>query len=311
MRRSSPRRRSRNESVAAELARASPFVSSSSSASPASSTRNGSEPPFLRHRGHTQEDPPRCPRPARSPRATRGRGATRRIIGPERPARRSWLRLAPARAPRRARRARTRRRTGSRAACASRAPGSGQPLGGAPRRARRAPGRRGAGGAARFAAAPAQRAARSAARTDSPCRTIWRASRRRPSWSGTASTARAWPSVSSPRSTMREHVVRKLEQPDAVRDRRLRAADPLGDLAEREAELVDQHRVRARLLDRRELLARDVLDQRRAAARRGRRRRGRPPERSARPPRGRRASGARRRSARSRRRRAGARRPAG
>jgi len=37
--------------------------------------------------------------------------------------------------------------------------------------------------------------------------------------------------------------------------------DALGDLAERERELVDQHRVRARLLDRRQLLARDVLDE--------------------------------------------------
>src|SRR5919197_3966134 len=49
--------------------------------------------------------------------------------------------------------------------------------------------------------APAQRAARSAARTDSPRLTIWRTSRRRPSLSGTASTARACPSLSSPRST--------------------------------------------------------------------------------------------------------------
>ena len=50
--------------------------------------------------------------------------------------------------------------------------------------------------------APAQRASRSAARTDRPWRTIRRASRRRPPLSGTASTARACPSVSSPRSTM-------------------------------------------------------------------------------------------------------------
>ena len=48
--------------------------------------------------------------------------------------------------------------------------------------------------------APDQRAARSAARTDRPWRTIRLASRRRSSWSGTASTARACPSDRSPRS---------------------------------------------------------------------------------------------------------------
>src|SRR5215203_1762684 len=53
-----------------------------------------------------------------------------------------------------------------------------------------------------FVAAPDERASRSVARTDRPWRTILRASRRRPSLSGTASTARAWPSVSSPRSTI-------------------------------------------------------------------------------------------------------------
>src|SRR5262245_9862989 len=53
----------------------------------------------------------------------------------------------------------------------------------------------------RFVAAPDQRASRSAARTERPLRTILRASRRRPSLSGTASTALAWPSVRSPRST--------------------------------------------------------------------------------------------------------------
>ena len=58
-----------------------------------------------------------------------------------------------------------------------------------------------------------------------------------------------------------EHVLGKLEQADAVRDRRLRAADPLGDLAERELELVDQRRVGARLFDRRQVLAGDVLDE--------------------------------------------------
>ena len=37
--------------------------------------------------------------------------------------------------------------------------------------------------------------------------------------------------------------------------------DALGDLAERQPELVDQQGVRARLLDRRQILARDVLDE--------------------------------------------------
>ena len=107
-----------------------------------------------------------------------------------------------------------------------------------------------------------------------------------------------------------EHVLGQLEQAHAVRDGRLRAADPLGDLAERELELVDQGRVGARLLDRREVLAGDVLDeaeQQRVAVVRVAARR---PGSSARPPRGPHASGARRRSARSRPRAAGARRPA-
>ena len=58
-----------------------------------------------------------------------------------------------------------------------------------------------------------------------------------------------------------EHVVGQLEQADPVRDRWLRAADALRDLAERQAELVDEDGVGARFLDRRQRLARDVLDQ--------------------------------------------------
>ena len=57
-----------------------------------------------------------------------------------------------------------------------------------------------------------------------------------------------------------EHVLRELEQADPVGDRRVRAADALADLTEAEPELVDQERVSPRLLDRGELLARDVLD---------------------------------------------------
>src|SRR5436190_266423 len=58
-----------------------------------------------------------------------------------------------------------------------------------------------------------------------------------------------------------EHVVGQLEQPNPVRDGRLGAADAVGHLAQREPELVDQDGVRTGLLDRRELLARNVLDQ--------------------------------------------------
>src|SRR2546428_11902020 len=47
----------------------------------------------------------------------------------------------------------------------------------------------------------------------------------------------------------------------SVRYRRFRAPHLLGDLPERETELVDEHRVRARLLHRRERLPRHVLDQ--------------------------------------------------
>ena len=59
-----------------------------------------------------------------------------------------------------------------------------------------------------------------------------------------------------------EHLLGQLEQPQPVRDRRLGAADPLGDVAERELELVHERGVRARFLDRGELLPGDVLDER-------------------------------------------------
>ncbi len=59
-----------------------------------------------------------------------------------------------------------------------------------------------------------------------------------------------------------EDVLRKLEQPHAVRDRGLRAAHALRDLSEGERELVHEHGVGARLLDRGEILARHILDQR-------------------------------------------------
>jgi hypothetical protein len=59
-----------------------------------------------------------------------------------------------------------------------------------------------------------------------------------------------------------EDVVGELEQAQAVRDGGPRPADPRRDVAEREPELVEQHRVCACLLDRGQLLARHVLDER-------------------------------------------------
>ena len=82
-----------------------------------------------------------------------------------------------------------------------RAPGAREPLG---RRARALGERRvdGAAVARRRARAPPSCAARSAARTVMPSRAMRRARRRRASSSGSASTARAWPSVSSPRASI-------------------------------------------------------------------------------------------------------------
>ena len=108
---------------------------------------------------------------------------------------------------------------------------------------------------------PSGRPARRRARTALAGRSGARAGGGPPGPAPRARPARG-PRVSSPRSTIAEHVVGQLEQPQPVRDRRLRAPDPLGDVAERERELVDERRVGARLLDRRQLLAGDVLDQR-------------------------------------------------
>ncbi len=58
-----------------------------------------------------------------------------------------------------------------------------------------------------------------------------------------------------------QHVLGELEQPHAVRDRRLRFAHTLGELAERQAELVQHDRERTRLFDRRQILPRDVFDE--------------------------------------------------
>jgi hypothetical protein len=59
-----------------------------------------------------------------------------------------------------------------------------------------------------------------------------------------------------------DDVLRELEQADAVRHGRLRAPHALGHVAEREAELIHEHCVGPRLLDRRKVFPRHVLDER-------------------------------------------------
>ena len=250
----------------------------------------------------------RCDRPTR----LRGTRASRGRAGPGRhgpPARRT-ARPRAARGPRRAPRARARSSQAS-----STFPGAtrtSSPV----RRARPSLTRLARAGSTAvfvrgFVRAPDQRAARSAARTDMPCATIFRASRRRSVWSGTASTARAWPSCSSPRSTIAstssDSSSRRTLFEIAGFDRPTRS----DDLAERQLELVEQQRVAARLLDRRRGSRGRRSRRGRAGACRGRPPRGSRRAGSARPPRARRASGARRRSARSRPRAAAAGRPAG
>ena len=104
-----------------------------------------------------------------------------------------------------------------------------------------------------------------------------------------------------------EHLVREVEQAHEVRDGDAGAADAAADVLARETQLVDEQRAGARLLERVEVLARHVLDQRDlerlAILVRLRRAPGSPRARRAAP----RASGARRRSARTCRRAAGAR----
>ena len=109
--------------------------------------------------------------------------------------------------------------------------------------------------------APAQRAARSASRTDSPRLTISRAKRRR---SSVVRDGEHGPHASLAELAAlehREHVLRQVEQAHAVRDRRLGPSDLVGDLAETQLELVDEQGVGPRLLDGSELFAGDVLDE--------------------------------------------------
>ena len=168
-----------------------------------------------------------------------------------------------------------------------------------PRRARAPPFDPGAGRPSPSALPPHCGARRSVSRTDQPAATASRASRRRTSLPFAIRIARPWPSLSSPSDEQLQHVVGQVEQPDQVRDRRAGASEAAGELLLREPELLDQRRAGARLVDRVEVLAGDVLDQRRLHPPRGvlvadhRRHRLRAQ------PRARRASGARRRSARS------------
>ena len=78
-----------------------------------------------------------------------------------------------------------------------------------------------------------------------------------------------WQRKDCPRVALREITARKhpenvlgeLEQPNSIRDGRLRATDAVCHLAERELEFVDQRRIGTGLFDRREVLASDVLDE--------------------------------------------------
>jgi hypothetical protein len=56
-----------------------------------------------------------------------------------------------------------------------------------------------------------------------------------------------------------QHLFGKLEQAETVRHSGLRPTDPLGDVAQRQLELVDERGVGASFLDRGQLLACDVL----------------------------------------------------
>jgi hypothetical protein len=59
-----------------------------------------------------------------------------------------------------------------------------------------------------------------------------------------------------------KNVVRELEQSNPVRDRWFRTANTLRDISERETELIQQRCIRSRLVDRREIFPRHVLDDR-------------------------------------------------
>ena len=77
------------------------------------------------------------------------------------------------------------------------------------------------------------------------------------------SRARPWPSLRDAGLQQLQRLVGKLEQADQVGDRRAAATDAAGELLFGQAELLDQGGAGLRLLDRVEVLADHVLDQRR------------------------------------------------
>ena len=134
-----------------------------------------------------------------------------------------------------------------------------------------------------FVRAPAQRAARSAARTDRPSRDDLARELAAAVVVGDREHGAGVALGQLAALDHREHVVGQLEQPDPVRDRRLRPADALGDLAERRGR-TRRAAPRSRAPPRSARGPRARRSRRgRAAACRGRRPRGSPPAPSARP----------------------------
>ena len=163
--------------------------------------------------------------------------------------------------------------------------------------------------AARASAAAARRSAwcsriaSSTARTERSSATTRLASCSWNARSGVPSSARAWPI--DERAVLQRALDRRrqLQQPQRVGDRGPALADPGRDLVVGEREVLDELLVGGGLLERVELLAVDVLDERLLERGGVVGRRGRAPGSSGARPGGPRASAARRRSARSRRRR--------
>ena len=108
---------------------------------------------------------------------------------------------------------------------------------------------------------PRSRTASSTARTDQPSAAAWRASA--PGAPGRAS--RAAPGRGRRTACRRRAGAGRRRQPEQaqrVGDRRAALADPLGDLVVGQPEVLDQLLEGGRLLERREVLAVEVLDQR-------------------------------------------------
>ena len=133
------------------------------------------------------------------------------------------------------------------------APVSPAPSIGAGRRSRRR--RRGAG-------SPPPRTASSTTRTDHPSAAACRASCSCSARSGVPSRARAWPADSRAVGQQVLDGGRKPEQAQRVGDRRTALADPAGDLVVGQLEVLDQLLERGRLLERGQIVAVEVLDQR-------------------------------------------------